>query len=116
MAYDVLGVYIVDFKKNIGGEMSGRHHALILSQKSGKDNTLLVAPLTSKKSGKRYRGGITIDCTKYQAKPKHDKAFIKIRKIREIDRQRIYGEKLYSLDSEDTEKLKKSFYKVFRFL
>lgn len=116
MVYEVLGVYLVDFKKNIGGEMSGKHYALVLSDLSKKDDTLLVAPITSKKAGKKYRGGFTIDCTKYQKNPTHEKAFIKIRKIREVSKYRIFGEKIYQLDEEDTEVLKNTFQKFFSFL
>ena len=116
MQYEVLGVYLIDFKENIGGEISGKHYALILSKMSDKDKTLLVAPMTSKKIGKKYKGGFTIDCKKYQQNPTYDKAFIKIRKIREVDVKRIYGNKKYDLDSEDLEKLKKSIKNVFKFL
>ncbi|MBF0715471.1 type II toxin-antitoxin system PemK/MazF family toxin [Gemelliphila palaticanis] len=112
---DILGVYLVDFKNNVGGEISGKHYSLILSNVSKKDNTLLVAPITSKKSGKRYRGGITIDCTKYQKNPKYQKAFIKIRKIREIDIERIFGEKRYSLDEEDKLRFTNYFNDFFNF-
>ncbi len=35
--------------------MSGKHYALVLSKVSHKDNTLLVAPITSKKKGKNIR-------------------------------------------------------------
>lgn len=55
MGYDVFGVYLVDFKENIGAEFSGKHYAVVLTKASG-DNTLLVAPLTSKKSGKKIQG------------------------------------------------------------
>lgn len=116
MNYDVLGVYLVDFKQNIGAEFSGRHYALILSELSPKDGTLLVAPITSKKSGKKYKGGFTIDCKKYQKNPSCDKAFIEIRKIREIDKSRIYGKKIYDLDCEDLQKLNKSMHSIFKFL
>ena len=64
--FDVFRVYLIDFKQNIGGEISGKHYAVIMSKMSKKDDTLIVAPITSKKKGKKYRGGITIDCTKYQ--------------------------------------------------
>lgn len=115
MKYEVLGVYLVDFKINIGGEISGKHYGLILSKKSEKDKTLLVAPITGKKEGKKYKGGFTIDCKKYQKNPSYEKAFVKIRKIREIDVRRIYGKKTYNLDSEDIKKLKKSMLQVFSF-
>ena len=54
MQYEVLGVYLIDFKENIGGEISGKHYALVISKLESKDNTLLVAPITSKKKGKKY--------------------------------------------------------------
>lgn len=116
MKYDILGVYLVDFKNNIGGEFSGKHYAMVLSDISSKDNTLLVAPITSKKSGKKYRGGFTIECAKYQKNPSCEKAFVKVRKIREIDNSRIYGKKIYDLDKDDLEKLKKSINDVFKFM
>lgn len=47
MGYDVFGVYLVDFKENFGAEFSEKHYAVVLTKASG-DNTLLVAPLTSK--------------------------------------------------------------------
>ncbi len=115
MGYDVFGVYLVDFKENFGAEFSGKHYAAVLTKASG-DNTLLVAPLTSKKSGKKYKGGFTIECNKYQDNPSTLKAFVRIKKIREIDIRRIYGGRIYLLDDEDIEKLRKSFYQVFKFL
>ncbi len=99
--YDILGVYLVDFKINVGGELNGKHYAVVLSNLSSKDKTLLAAPITSKKSGTKYRGGFTIDCKKYQTNPTHDKAFVKIRKMREIHRSRILGKKVYDLDNND---------------
>lgn len=116
MKYDILGVYLVDFKQNTGGELSGKHYALVLSEVSTKDDTLLVAPITSKKSGRKYRGGFTIDCTKYQKNPTYEKAFVKIRKMREIDKKRIWGTKLYDLDARDSSLLEASFKKIFNFL
>lgn len=103
--FEILGVYLVDFKKNTGGELNGLHYAVVLSELSAKDKTLLVAPMTSKKPGAKYRGGFTIDCKKYQTNPTHDKAFIKVRKIREVDKSRFYGKKIYTLDEEDKLKL-----------
>ena len=52
---EILGVYLVDFKDNEGGEMSGKHYGLVLSRTFGEDGTLLVAPITSKKTGKNIR-------------------------------------------------------------
>lgn len=117
MTYEVLGVYLVDFKtNNVGGEMSGKHYALVLSELSKKDSTLLAAPITSKKAGKKYRGGFTINCTKYQKNPTYEKAFVKIRKIREISKYRIYGDKIYDLDSDDVRLLQEAFKNFFSFL
>lgn len=103
--FDILGVYLVDFKKNIAGELNGSHYAVVLSELSNKDKTLLVAPLTSKKAKAKYRGGFTIDCKKYQTKPSCDKAFVKVRKIREVHKSRFYGQKIYDFDEEDKLKL-----------
>ena len=104
MNIELYGVYLVNFKNNVGGEMSGKHYALVLSEISNKDKTLLVAPITSKKVGNKYRGGFTIDCTKYQTSPSQEKAFVKIRKIREIDKSRLINKKLiYKLDEKDIE-------------
>lgn len=111
--FDVFGVYLVDFKKNIGGEISGKHYAVVLSKISKKDSTLIVAPITSKKEGKKYRGGITIDCRKYQSNPSYDKAFVKVRKIREVDKKRILGKKIYDFDADDIERLKQSLKNYF---
>ena len=116
MKYEVLGVYLVDFQKNRGGELSGKHYGLILSKMSDKDKTLLVAPMTSKKKGKKYKGEFTIELNKNQQNPRYEKAFIKIRKIREIDIKRIYGIKKYSLDNVDLLKLNKAMSDVFKFL
>ena len=113
MKYEVLGVYLVDFQKNRGGELSGKHYGLILSKMSDKDKTLLVAPMTSKKKGKKYKGGFTIDCTKYQKNPTYEKAFVKIRKIREIHKSRFLGRKIYDLEESDVIKLKDTFRSYF---
>lgn len=80
-----------------------------------KDKTVLAAPITSKKSGKKYKGGFTIDCYKYQSNPSCAKAYIQINKIREIDKTRILS-KRYDLDSADAIVLEQSFKKVFTFL
>lgn len=53
--FDIFGVYLIDFKQNIGGEISGKHYAVVMSKMSKKDDTLIVAPITSKKKGKKYR-------------------------------------------------------------
>ncbi|MBR7927166.1 type II toxin-antitoxin system PemK/MazF family toxin [Aerococcaceae bacterium zg-ZUI334] len=96
-------MYLVDFKENVGAEFSGKHYAIVITPQ--KDNTLVVVPITSKKSGKRYRYGLTLDNSKYLKSPKYPKAFALVRKIREIDRKRIIGSMRYKLDSEDSEKL-----------
>ena len=59
--FDILGVYLIDFKQNIGGEISGKHYAVVMSKMSKKDDTLIVAPITSKKKGKKYFFGIFTD-------------------------------------------------------
>lgn len=51
----------------------------------------------------------TIECEKYQKNPTYKKAFIQIRKIREISRMRILSKKKYTLNKEDTRKLKTVF-------
>lgn len=112
--FDILGVYLVDFKKNIKGELNGKHYAVVLSSLSAKDKTLLVAPITSKKSGIKYRGGITIDCKKYQTNPTYEKAFVKLRKIREVHRSRFYGNKIYDLDNDDKLKLASKIKEVIK--
>ena len=96
--------------------MSGKHYALVLSELSKKDSTLLAAPITSKKAGKKYRGGFTINCTKYQKNPTYAKALVKIRKIREISKYRIYGDKIYDLDKDDVRLLQEAFKNFFSFL
>lgn len=111
--FDVFGVYLIDFKQNIGGEISGKNYAVVMSKMSKKDDTLIVAPITSKKKGMKYRGGITIDCTKYQKNPTYEKAFIKIRKIREIHKSRFLGRKIYDLEESDVIKLKDTFRSYF---
>ena len=113
---EILGVYLVDFKNNEGGEMSGKHYGLVLSRTFGEDGTLLVAPITSKKPGKKYKGGFTIECEKYQKNPTYKKAFIQIRKIREISRMRILSKKKYILNKEDTQKLETAFQTFFKYL
>ena len=101
--FDIFGVYLIDFKQNIGGEISGKHYAVVMSKMSKKDDTLIVAPITSKKK----------DCTKYQKNPTYEKAFIKIRKIREIHKSRFLGRKIYDLEESDVIKLKDTFRSYF---
>lgn len=114
MDINVFDVFFVEFRQNLGGELNGNHYAVVLTEVSRVDNTLLVAPITSKKPGKRYRGGITIDCTKYQKNPSYQKAFIRLNKIREVDKRRIKGELIYSLDSMDIIKLKEALKTIFQ--
>ena len=111
---EVFGVYLIDFKENEGGEMSNKHYGLVLTEISNSDRTFLVAPMTSKKRNKKYRGGITVICEKYQNNPSAKKAFIQLRKIREVSIKRLLSNKKYTLDEEDIEKLKISFNKFFR--
>ncbi|WP_296256119.1 type II toxin-antitoxin system PemK/MazF family toxin [uncultured Ezakiella sp.] len=113
MNYFWMGVYLVNFKSNEGGELNGKHYAIILSKKTSPNKTLVVIPLTSKKKGKKYRGGITIDCLKYQDNPSCEKAFAMVNKIREIDTNRILNGPIYMLDEEDVIKLKKSILNLF---
>lgn len=112
--FDILGVYLVDFKSNIGGELNGKHYAIILSELSSEDKTLLATPITSKKQGAKYRGGFTIECYKYQTNPTHQKAFVKVRKMREIHKSRILGSKIYDLDEDDKQKLIDSIKKTIK--
>ena len=113
---EILGIYLVDFGKNIGREISGKRYAVVISEPSKKDGTFLVAPLISKKSGVKYKGGITIEMKDYLQNPEYEKSFIKIRKLREIDKIRIKGKKRFSLNEKDTGKLIKSIKNVIPFL
>lgn len=49
MKFNVYDVFLVDFKNNNGGELSGKHYAVILSKVTNPDKTIIVAPITSKK-------------------------------------------------------------------
>jgi len=89
---------------------------LVLTKISSSDKTFLVAPMTSKKRNKKYRGGITVICEKYQNNPSAKKAFIQLRKIREVSIKRLLSNKKYSLDEDDTNKLKMAFHKFFKHL
>lgn len=102
---EILGVYLVNFKQNTGGEINGMRYGIIVSELAKKDKTLLVIPITGKKKGVKYRGGITIDNTKYLSEPTYEKGFAKIRKIREIDRSRIKSEMRFQLDPDDKKRL-----------
>lgn len=111
-------VYLVNFPNKNGNEFYGKHYAVILTSPAN-DGTLLVAPITGKKPGKKYRGGITLDNHKYQKNPSYDKAYIYVRKIQEIDKRKIHFNKkvmnnyfeksyklIFELDQEDLTKLK----------
>lgn len=50
--FDVLGVYLVDFGNVRGAEFAGKHYAVVLSSVKINGDSLLVAPMTSKKKGK----------------------------------------------------------------
>lgn len=116
MDIEKFGVYLINFSKSRGGELSGNHYAIALTNFNKEHKTFLVAPITSKKSGKKYRGGFTIDCKKYQENPSKERAFAMVNKIREVSMHRVYGEMIYKLDDEDIKKLKESLLKVFDFL
>lgn len=113
---EILGVYIVDFGTNVGGEINKIRPAIVISDVSTKDNTLLVVPLTSKKPGVKYRGGFTIKHIKYQANPKYLTSFAKVRKIREIDKSRIISKKRYTLDNDDASMLAEQVKKIIKVL
>lgn len=49
MKHEILGVYLVDFKQNIGGELNGKHYAIVITEMTYNDKTLLVIPISSKK-------------------------------------------------------------------
>jgi hypothetical protein len=132
MGLDIGGVYVVRFPNRGMNEFYGKHYGVVLSKISKDDSTLLVAPITGKKSGHKYRGGITLDNFKYQTEPSYDSSFVYARKIQEIDKRRILSErklkrdnngdvildkngnelyyrkytKAYQLDDEDLEKLR----------
>lgn len=119
---DIGGVYLVNFPYKGGREFYGRHYAVVISEISKDDQTLLVAPITGKKANKRYRGGITIVNTKYQENPKYENSFIYARKIQEIDKRKIiykrkkqvdeHGNTL--LDSTGKELFKKIYAKAYQ--
>lgn len=119
---DIGGVYLVNFPNKGGNEFYGRHYAVVISQVSSDDKTLLVAPMTGKKVGNKYRGGITIDNTKYQENPSYESSFVYVRKIQEIDKRKIsckrknqvdeFGNVL--LDSSGKELFKKVYSKIYQ--
>ncbi|HFU4054943.1 TPA: type II toxin-antitoxin system PemK/MazF family toxin [Streptococcus suis] len=92
-------VYLVNFTQKGGNEFYGKHYAIILTLPDKSDGTLLVVPLTGKKAGKKYRGGITLDNTKYQDTPSKPKAYAYVRKIQEIDKRKIIYKTKKQVDS-----------------
>lgn len=112
------GVYLVNFPRKGGNEFYGRHYAVVLSNVSKDDGTLLVAPITGKKSGRKYRGGITIDNHKYQRTPSYDNSFIYVRKIQEVDKRKAIGTRNPQLDEDGNVKKDKNgkelFYKEYK--
>lgn len=119
---DIGGVYLVNFPKKGGNEFYGMHYAVVLSRVSKDDGTLLVAPITGKKKGKKYRGGITIDNHKYQTDPSYDSAFVYVRKIQEIDKRKIKSKRKKQvdengnvlLDSLGNELFRKEYNKIYQ--
>ena len=119
---DIGGVYLVNFPKKGGNEFYGKHYAVVISKVSNDDGTLLVAPITGKKKGKKYRGGITIDNHKYQTESSYDNAFIYVRKIQEIDKRKIRNQRKKQidengnilLDSSGNELFKKEYTKIYQ--
>lgn len=116
MRIERFGVYLVNFYNSTGGELSGQHYAIAITDFNKEHKTFLAVPMTSKKSGKKYRGGFTIDCKRYQVNPSKEKAFAMVNKMREVSIHRVYGDMIYKIDDEDIKKLRNSMYKVFDFL
>lgn len=98
MSLEIGGVYVVFFPNRKRNEFYGKHYGVVLSKVSNDDNTLLVAPITGKKASRRYRGGVTIDNSKYQTNSSYDSSFIYARKIQEIDKCRIVSERKLKYD------------------
>lgn len=119
---DIGGVYLVNFPNKGGNEFYGKHYAVVISKVSNDDGTLLVAPITGKKRGKKYRGGITINNHKYQSSPSYDNAFIYVRKIQEIDKRKITHQRKKQvddsgnilLDSMGKELFRKEYIKIYQ--
>lgn len=95
---DIGGVYLVNFPDKGGCEFRGKHYAVVISNVSKDDGTLLVLPMTGKKAGKKYRGGIAINNNKYQTSPKYDISFIYVRKMQEIDKRKITSTRKKQID------------------
>lgn len=111
---DIGGVYLVNFPYKGGREFYGRHYAVVISELSKDDKTLLVAPITGKKANKRYRGGITIVNTKYQEHPKYENSFIYARKIQEIDKRKIIYKRKKQVDEHGNTLLDSTGKELFR--
>lgn len=119
---DIGGVYLVNFPNKDGNEFYGKHYAVVISKVSNDDGTLLVAPITGKKRGKKYRGGITIDNHKYQSNPSYNHAFIYVRKIQEIDKRKISHRRIkltkddgtIALDRVGKELFRKEYVKIYQ--
>lgn len=100
MTLEVGKVYLFYFPKRGMREFFGKHYGVVLSKISSDDKTLLVAPITGKKNGRKYRGGVTLENTKYQSNPSYEKSFIYVRKIQELDKRRAFGERKIKLNEE----------------
>lgn len=119
---DIGGVYLVNFPDKGGCEFRGKHYAVVISNVSKDDGTLLVLPMTGKKPGKKYRGGIAINNNKYQTSPKYDISFIYVRKMQEIDKRKIVSRREKQIDengdvltdSKGKELLKKKYTKIYQ--
>lgn len=111
---DIGGVYLVKFPDKGGNEFYGKHYAVVISKLSKDDKTLLVAPITGKKAGKKYRGGITIVNTKYQEHPKYENSFIYARKIQEIDKRKIFYKRKKQVDEHGNTLLDSKGKELFR--
>ena len=119
---DIGGVYLVNFPDKGGCEFRGKHYAVVISSVSKDDGTLLVLPMTGKKAGKKYRGGIEINNNKYQTSPKYDISFIYVRKMQEIDKRKIVSRREKQIDengnvltdSKGEELLKKKYTKIYQ--
>ena len=119
---DIGGVYLVNFPDKGGREFRGKHYAVVISNVSEDDGTLLVLPMTGKKAGKKYRGGITIDNNKYQTSPKYDISFIYVRKMQEVDKCKIASTRKKQIDengnvltdSKGKELFKRKYTKIYQ--
>lgn len=113
MNIEKYGVYLVNFYNSTGGELSGKHYAIAITELNKEHKTFVAIPMTSKKKGKKYRGGFTIDCKDYQINPSKDKAFAMVNKLREVSIHRVYGDMIYELNVSDIKRLKLSINQVF---